>query len=100
MLSAEPDATTMGDDGAKLHHEREDRMGIDYHSLSIAERIQLVQEILDSIADEMGSRAVPPWQMRELDRRLEDIEKNPRDAQSWEEVKAEVLSEQAPTPSE
>jgi putative addiction module component (TIGR02574 family) len=75
-------------------------MGIDYQNLSIAERIQLVQEILDSIADEVGSRAVPQWQMRELDRRLEEIEKNPRDAQPWDEVKAEILSEQAPAPSE
>lgn len=75
-------------------------MGIDYHKLTIPERIQLVQEILDSIADEVGSRAVPEWQMRELDRRLDEIEKNPRDAQSWEEVKAEILSKTAPAPSE
>ena len=75
-------------------------MRIDYHKLTIPERIQLVQEILDSVADEVASRAVPQWQMRELDRRLEEIERNPRDIQSWQEVKAEILSEEAPAPSE
>jgi putative addiction module component (TIGR02574 family) len=53
-------------------------------ALPVRERIQLVQEIWDSI----GETSVPltPAQAEELDRRLEDHRRNPDAVISWEEV--------------
>ena len=45
--------------------------------LSIAERIDLVEEIWDSIAQENGCFELTDAQKRELDRRLESFRANP-----------------------
>jgi putative addiction module component (TIGR02574 family) len=61
-------------------------LGID--RLSVAERIALVQEIWDSIA---AGDAVPDLtddQKRELDRRITELDANPSNVLTWEEIKA------------
>ena len=65
-------------------------MSVDYRRLSLNERIQLVQDIWDSIADESEGSGVPPWQQQWLDRRLEDVEKTPHDVMSWEDARKEL----------
>jgi hypothetical protein len=40
--------------------------------------------------DETRFLSIPDWQRRILDERLADIERNPNDEQTWEEVKAEL----------
>ncbi len=65
-------------------------LGVD--RLSPAERVQLVEEILDSLD---GDREPPPIteaQRKELDRRLAILEANPAGASPWEEVEARVLA--------
>ncbi|MDH4173395.1 MAG: addiction module protein [Betaproteobacteria bacterium] len=57
--------------------------------LSVEERIALVEEIWDSIAE---ATPLTPAQRRELDRRLQDHEANPDDAVSWEVVKASMAA--------
>ena len=63
-------------------------LGID--RLSIAERILLVEEILDGIAAEAESLEIPQSRRDELDRRLAAGQADPQDGSSWEEVKARL----------
>jgi putative addiction module component (TIGR02574 family) len=59
--------------------------------LSVAERLQLVEEIWDSIAADPESLAVPDEQMDELDRRLDDAAANPGQGRPWSEVRDRLL---------
>ena len=60
--------------------------------LSIAERINLVEEIWDSIAEENGCFELSEAQKQELDRRLEAYRTNPSRGRTWEEIKSEFLN--------
>lgn len=55
--------------------------------LSIAERIQLVQDIWDSITIESNDLTISDTQKQELERRLELYYQNPHQVSTWEEVK-------------
>jgi len=60
--------------------------------LSVAERIQLVEDIWDSIVAETQVLPLTETQRLELDKRLADAEANPGRGKSWTEVKARLLS--------
>jgi putative addiction module component (TIGR02574 family) len=57
----------------------------------VAERIQLAQDLWDSIAEEAQALPITEEQRAELDRRLADAEQNPGEGHSWAEVKARLL---------
>ena len=61
--------------------------------LSISERLQLVEDLWDTIAQEAPDAALPvtPELAAELDRRLAEHEANPGAAIPWETVRAELL---------
>ena len=61
-------------------------------TLSVAERILLVEEIWDSIAEDNGCFELSEAQKRELDRRLESFRLNPSQGRTWEEIKTEFLN--------
>ena len=65
-------------------------LGID--QLSRDERLELVQEIWDSIAAEDGTMPLSQAQRDELDRRLAAHRANPSAAIPWEDVEAEALA--------
>ncbi|MGH7170814.1 MAG: addiction module protein, partial [Gemmataceae bacterium] len=65
-------------------------LGIDH--LSIADRIVLVQEIWDSIADNPEEMPLPEERKQVLDQRLAALEANPNDVLTWEEIKARIRS--------
>lgn len=56
--------------------------------LSIAERILLVEEIWDSIAEFPEAVKLTPDQKKELDKRLLSYQENPEEIYSWDEVKS------------
>ena len=64
--------------------------------LSIPDRILLVEEIWDSIAEENQAFELTDSQKRELDRRLEAARTNAGQGRAigrtWDEIKAEFLS--------
>jgi putative addiction module component (TIGR02574 family) len=64
-------------------------LGID--RLSMAERLLLVEEIWDSIADEVEELEIPLSHRQELDRRLASLQADPSAGASWPEVKARLL---------
>jgi putative addiction module component (TIGR02574 family) len=61
--------------------------------LSVAERLQLVEDLWDSIAQDSPDEAFPvtPELAAELDRRLAEHERDPAAARRWAEVRAEIL---------
>ncbi len=63
----------------------------DVLDLSVAERIQLAEDIWDTIPKASEAPKVTVAQRAELDRRLEAHRKNPDAGSSWEEVKARIL---------
>ena len=62
----------------------------DILEMSVAERIQLVEDIWDSIAAVPESLSLTEAEHQELDRRLEAYAKNPNEGISWDEVKKKV----------
>ena len=64
----------------------------DVLALSVSERILLVEDIWDSIAKVPESVPLTTAQREELDRRLEDYHRNPKDGSPWEEVRSRVLA--------
>lgn len=64
---------------------------LDFAHLTVAERIQLVEDLWDSIADAPEVLELTDAQRAELDRRLEAHRRNPDDVISWETLRRELL---------
>ena len=60
--------------------------------LSIPERIALIEEIWDSIAEDNACFELTEAQKQELDRRIESFRANPSQGRTWEEIKNEFLN--------
>jgi putative addiction module component (TIGR02574 family) len=56
----------------------------------VAQRILLVEEIWDSIADQEAPIPLTEAQRQDLQRRIAAYEANPMAGSSWEEVKARL----------
>ncbi|MGF1517865.1 MAG: addiction module protein [Nodosilinea sp.] len=62
-------------------------------SLSLEDRIHLVQAIWDSIAAEQVHLDLTDDQKQELDRRIDAYDTDPQNVLTWEEVKAAIREE-------
>ncbi len=62
------------------------------HNLSVAERLDLVEAIWNSIAEEVERAPLTEAQRQEIDRRLAAHEADPSAAIPWEQVQAEALA--------
>jgi putative addiction module component (TIGR02574 family) len=62
--------------------------GLDH--LSVEDRLNLAQQIWDSIAQEVNRLPLSPAQQKEVDRRLAGHRANPQAAVPWEQVEAEA----------
>lgn len=58
--------------------------------LPLAERIKLVEDLWDSIAEEQNALPITPEQKAELDRRLDAYENNANPGRPADEVVAEL----------
>jgi len=67
-----------------------EQLGID--RLTVAERLALVQQILDSVVADQPPPSLSDAKREELARRLADHLANPDDVVPWEQVKAEALA--------
>ena len=63
-------------------------LGID--KMSVEERIALVQEIWDTIADEKEVPGPREAQKIDLQRRVAELDANPSNVLTWEEIKTRV----------
>ena len=59
--------------------------------LSVPERLQLVEDLWDSIAKSRTNIHIPEWQKKELAHRKEKYLQNPDSALPWSEVKKSIL---------
>ena len=59
--------------------------------LSIPERILLVEEIWDTIAEENEAFELTGSQKAELERRSKSFTANPGQGRTWEDIKAEFM---------
>ncbi len=62
--------------------------------LSLADRIQLVEDVWDTIAAEGEELPMPESHRAELARRREDHRIDPADVVPWEEVRRQLLAEE------
>ncbi len=63
--------------------------------LSVAERIQIVEDIWDNILESPQSLSLSDTEKAELDKRLESYNQNPNEGIKWETLKKN-LSESLP----
>lgn len=59
-------------------------------ALPVEDRVRLVEAIWDSISSVPEALPLAEWQKEELDRRLDDLEKNPDAGSTLEEVFARI----------
>jgi putative addiction module component (TIGR02574 family) len=66
----------------------------DYRRLTIAERLQLVEDIWDSITADATPESLPVTEDEKalLDERLADLKANPEAGASWAEVRARIVN--------
>jgi putative addiction module component (TIGR02574 family) len=62
----------------------------DIRKLSVSERIQLVEDIWDTIASSREEVALTDRQRQELDRRLDEHAKDPSAGRSWDVVREDL----------
>ena len=62
-----------------------------FRELSSDEKIRLVQELWNEIADEVSRMPLSDSQRRLLDDRLADEEQNPDDVEPWAKAKEDIL---------
>lgn len=65
----------------------------EYVTLSVPERIQLVEDIWDSIAEMPEELPLTEAQQAELDRRLNAYRLNPEEGSPWECIKEKIRRE-------
>jgi putative addiction module component (TIGR02574 family) len=65
---------------------------VDISLLSVAERIQLAEDLWDSILEQQEEIPLTEAQKQELDRRLENYQKNPTTGSNWEDVKKKIFT--------
>ena len=63
---------------------------LDISKLSLAERMQLAEDLWDSVAAETGELPLTEAQAAELDRRLAALERDPEAGESWQVVRARI----------
>jgi putative addiction module component (TIGR02574 family) len=64
----------------------------DLKQLPVSEKIQLVEDLWDSIAAETSPIGLSPQHIAELDHRLDALEKNPRQGSPWSAVREKILA--------
>ena len=60
--------------------------------LEVEERLRLVHEIWDSIAEHPDAIPLTDGERAELHRRLDEYQRNPQSGSSWDEVKARIAT--------
>ena len=65
-----------------------EELGID--KLTTDERLMLAQDILESVMEERPGSSLTPAKREELRRRVAELDANPDDVVSWEDVQASI----------
>ncbi len=65
-----------------------ERMGID--QLSVSDRLELIEQIWNSLPDQVAAEDVPEWHLGELSRRRAEAEAHPGFGKPWREVMDDI----------
>ena len=65
-------------------------VAFNFASMSVSERIQLVEDLWDSIAASEADVPLTTAQCDEIDRRLESLERDPQAGKPWSEVRSQI----------
>jgi putative addiction module component (TIGR02574 family) len=65
----------------------------DIERLTVAERLELIGTLWDSVPASPEALPVPEWHQEELDRRLAKADAAPDESVPWEQVKSRLLGE-------
>ncbi len=63
----------------------------DIAKMPVQQRIQLVEDIWDSVADLPEAVEIPEWHRKELEKRLDAYHENPNAGSPWAEVKKRIM---------
>lgn len=63
-----------------------DQLKSEIGKLDLADKLLLVEDVWDSIADENESLPMPEWHRKELERRSEEHRKGEVELHDWEDV--------------
>ncbi len=63
----------------------------DIAQMPVQQRIQLVEDIWDSIAEMPEAIEIPQWHKQELEKRLEAYHADPSVGSPWQDVKKRIL---------
>ncbi|MEK7668815.1 MAG: addiction module protein [Gemmatimonadota bacterium] len=63
---------------------------VDFLALSVAERLQLVEDLWDSIANDTEAVPVAEADLREAEHRLAEHRRDPASAIPWDQVRGEI----------
>ena len=58
--------------------------------LPVAERLQLIEDLWDSLEADVASLPVPDWQRDEIDKRLDALELGVSVGAPWDEVRRRI----------
>ncbi len=56
------------------------------HQLSVSDRLELIEQIWDSLPEQVSPQDVPEWHLAELARRRAEAEAQPGLGKPWREV--------------
>ena len=59
--------------------------------MPIQQRIQLIEDIWDSITEVPEALEIPEWHKQELEKRLEAYQTDPNEGSLWKDVKKRIL---------
>ena len=62
-----------------------------FAELSSSEKLLLLEELWDDLADRPSEVPVPDWQKREFERRYQEFLQNPTKGSPWSEVRERLV---------
>jgi len=62
-------------------------------ALPVADRLELIEQLWDSIAADAEALPLPDWHRAEIDRRLDALDKGESVGAPWEEVRRRITGE-------
>ncbi len=63
--------------------------------LSVPDKLDVLERLWDSITADPQQVAIPDWHLEELDRREEELRRNPQSGKDWEAVKQRLQNRNA-----
>lgn len=64
-----------------------------FRKLSPSEKIRVLQQLWDEVAEEVASEPLSESQRRLLDERIQQHDENPADVETWEKTREDIFSE-------